>query len=198
MLVTSWKEIMTSWLVFQSTFILRWPRVADFTYIIKIGIIFMNTTFWPPHPWVAPKNPILNRVKDVPFCKILDDAQYNSCKKKVWNHSSSDVHRGHCVSFERFLLKIKIFKIFKIFNHLNPNVGVGGWGCPPSWFSLNNSKTVKAVSLEFSAFSNILLQTIVPNLVSIPRPCLQSFGETQTGYFRFPDFWSIPYKRKLS
>ena len=73
-----------------------------------------------------------------------------------------------------------------------------GGGAPPSWFSLNNSKTVKAVSLEFSAFSNILLQTIVPNLVSIPRPCLQIFGETQTGYFRFPDFWSIPYKRKLS
>ena len=30
------------------------------------------------------------------------------------------------------------------------------------------------------------------NLVILPS------GKTQTGVFRFPDFWSIPYKKKLS
>ena len=38
-------------------------------------------------------------------------------------------------------------------NFFNPNLGGGEGGggnfTPPSWFSLNNSKTVKAVTLEF-------------------------------------------------
>ena len=44
---------------------------------------------------------------------------------------------------------------------------------PPLFISLYNSETIKAVTL---AFCNILRQ----------------------GYFQFPDFWSIPYKRKWS
>ena len=36
----------------------------------------------------------------------------------------------------------------------------------------------------------------MPNLVSMTRPRLQILGKTQTGYFRFPDFWSIPFKIK--
>ena len=50
--------------------------------------------------------------------------------------------------------------------------GRGGNFTPPSWFSLDNSKTVRAVPWNFAAFSNILLETLVPNLVSIALPCL--------------------------
>ena len=36
---------MTSYPLFQVTFILRRPRVANFAYIIKIATIFIRTTF---------------------------------------------------------------------------------------------------------------------------------------------------------
>ena len=52
---------------------------------------------------------------------------------------------------------------------------------PSNWFSLKNSKTVKTVTLEFAAFSNILSETLVPNLVSIARPSLQILGKAQKG-----------------
>ena len=35
----------------------------------------------------------------------------------------------------------------------------------------------------------------MPDLVSITCPSLQIFGKTQTRVFRFPNFWSIPYKK---
>ena len=54
---------------------------------------------------------------------------------------------------------------------------------PPRWFSLKNSKMVKAVPWYFAAFSNISLETFVPNLVSITRPSPQVSGKTQTGVF---------------
>ena len=66
-----------------------------------------------------------------------------------------------------------------------------------NFFSLNNSKMVRAVTRNFAAFSNILLEIFVPNLVSITCPSLQIWAKLRWGYFRFPDFWSIPYKRKL-
>ena len=53
---------------------------------------------------------------------------------------------------------------------------------------------VKAVTLAFSEFSNSLLETFVPNLVSLTRSSLQILGKSQR-YYRFPGFWSIPYKR---
>ena len=39
----------------------------------------------------------------------------------------------------------------KEINDFNPNLGGGSGGVilPPCWFSLNNSKTVKAVTLAF-------------------------------------------------
>ena len=50
------------------------------------------------------------------------------------------------------------------------------------WFFLNNSKTVKAVTLEnFAACSKISLETSMPNLVSLTCPSLQILGKTQTG-----------------
>ena len=36
---------MTSQPLFQNTFILRRPRVANFAYIIKIATMFIKTTF---------------------------------------------------------------------------------------------------------------------------------------------------------
>ena len=43
LLVTSWTEIMTSWPLFQNTFVLRRPRVDKFADI-KIAAIFIKTT----------------------------------------------------------------------------------------------------------------------------------------------------------
>ena len=56
------------------------------------------------------------------------------------------------------------------------------------WFSLNNSKAVKGVTLLFAAFSNILLETSVPNLVSLTHPSLQILGKSQTGVFPTSSF----------
>ena len=42
--MASWTEIMVSQLLFQNTFILRRPRVANFADIIKIANTFIKTT----------------------------------------------------------------------------------------------------------------------------------------------------------
>ena len=42
------------------------------------------------------------------------------------------------------------------------------------------------------AFSNILLETFVPNLVSIILPSLQILGKTQTGVFPISGFLVNP------
>ena len=71
---------------------------------------------------------------------------------------------------------------------LNPNLGGGGrrgviLPHTPCWFSLNNSAMVEAVSLafHFAAFSNILLKTFMPNLVSLTCSSLQILNKSQTG-----------------
>ena len=43
LLVRSWTEIMTPSRLFQSTFILKRPEAANFTYIIKIVTMFTKT-----------------------------------------------------------------------------------------------------------------------------------------------------------
>ena len=48
------------------------------------------------------------------------------------------------------------------------------------WFSLNNSETIKTVTL---AFCSISLEIPVPNLVSITRPSFQTLGKTQARVF---------------
>ena len=54
---------------------------------------------------------------------------------------------------------------------VNPNLGVG---------------------VGVAAFSNILLETSVPNLVSITYPSLQILGKTQTGVFLISRFLVNP------
>ena len=67
-------------------------------------------------------------------------------------------------------------------------MGGGNLPSPPCWFSLNNSETVKAVTLPFAAFSDILLEIFVPNLVSLTSSSLQILGKTQTGVFSISGF----------
>ena len=64
------------------------------------------------------------------------------------------------------------------------------------WFSLNNSETVKAVTCHFAIFSNISLETFMPNLVSLTRPSLQILGITQTGVFPISGFLVNPLLKK--
>ena len=54
-----------------------------------------------------------------------------------------------------WFMVIKMFiEIARLYNLMmygsNPNLDEKGGFYPPSWFSLNNSKTVKVVTLEFS------------------------------------------------
>ena len=44
LLAMPWIEIMTSQPLFQNTFISRKPRVANFSDIIKLASLFINTT----------------------------------------------------------------------------------------------------------------------------------------------------------
>ena len=76
-----------------------------------------------------------------------------------------------------------IFYILRPFLVLfNPNLGVcGGYFLLPCWFSLNNLEMVKAAALAFAVFSNILLETFVPNLVFLTRPSLQILGKNSDG-----------------
>ena len=68
----------------------------------------------------------------------------------------------------------------------------------PCWFSLITQKRCKLQPWHFPAFRNILLETFVRNLLFLTRPILQILGKTQTGIFRFPNFWLFLYKRELS
>ena len=72
---------------------------------------------------------------------------------------------------------------------------MGGVNFTPLLFSLNNSETVKAVTLAFCTFSNFLLETFAPNLVSLTCPSLQILRRTQTGVFPISGF--LVSKRKL-
>ena len=57
---------------------------------------------------------------------------------------------------------------------INPNLG-GGCNFIP--------RLPVGFPWYFAAFSNILLETFVTNLVSLTRPSLQILGKTQTGVF---------------
>ena len=82
-------------------------------------------------------------------------------------------------------LEIKPFETVGI----NPNLGGGGVVIlPPCWFSLNNSETVKAVTMTFAAFNNISLGSFVPTFVSLTCPSLQILSKTQTRVFPISGF----------
>ena len=49
--------------------------------------------------------------------------------------------------------------------------------------------------MNFAAFSNILLKTFVPNLVSITFPSIQRLRKLRRGLLWFSDFYSISYKK---
>ena len=67
---------------------------------------------------------------------------------------------------------------------VNPNLGGGGGGggviLPPSWISFNNSKTVKAGTLEFCS---IQLNSVRDIHAKFGISSLQILGKTQTGVF---------------
>ena len=78
--------------------------------------------------------------------------------------------------------------------NFNPNLG-GRGNFTLHWFSLNNSKMVKAVTqavTHFAAPSNILSETFWPNLASIARPSLQILGKTLKVVFPISGFLINP------
>ena len=63
---------------------------------------------------------------------------------------------------------------------LNPNLGGRGYFYHLLvLFSLNNSETVKAVTLAFCSIQYFLLKTFALNVVSLTHPSLQTLGKTQ-------------------
>ena len=60
----------------------------------------------------------------------------------------------------------------------------------PCRVSLNNSETVKP--WHVAAFSNILLKTFLPNLLSLTCPSLHILGKIQVGIFLIPRFLVNP------
>ena len=51
------------------------------------------------------------------------------------------------------------------------------------WFSFNNPETIEAATQAFTAFSNMLLKTFVPSIVSESQPSLQVLKKAQTWMF---------------
>ena len=68
---------------------------------------------------------------------------------------------------------------------------------PPSLFSLNNSKTVKAVTLEFCRIQSDCIRDIRAKFGIHNSSHSPDIGQNSDGGI-FPDFWSISHKRKLS
>ena len=87
--------------------------------------------------------------------------------------------------------------LFSVNQFFYSNLG-GGWGVilPPCWFSLNNSETVKAVTLAFCSISNISVETFVSNFVSLTCPSLEILGKTQIGVFPISRFLVNPLWKK--
>ena len=69
----------------------------------------------------------------------------------------------------------------------NGNLGEEGWSILPACcFSLINSEMVKAVTLPFCSIQPLFILTLAPD----SRYCANLRRE----YFRFPYYWSFPYK----
>ena len=67
------------------------------------------------------------------------------------------------------------------------------------WFSLNNSETVKAATLAFCSIQLHLIRDVLCQIwYSLLAPVSRYWAKLRRWYFRFPDSWSIPYKKKLS
>ena len=79
---------------------------------------------------------------------------------------------------------------------LNPNLGGGGeviLPLPPCLFSLNISEMVKAVNPGILQYSVTFHRDIHAKFGSLLVPVSRYWGKLRWGYFRFPDFWSVPY-----
>ena len=73
---------------------------------------------------------------------------------------------------------------------INPNLGVirdAKDFIPSSWFSLNNSETVKAVTLGFCSTKYHFIRDIHAKFVPVSR----YWENLKWVYFQFPDFWPI-------
>ena len=73
-------------------------------------------------------------------------------------------------------------------------LGVAGSFTTPVSFPLI---TKKLYPWKFAAFSNILLETFLPNLVSLTHPSLQILSKTQTEVFPISGFWAHSRKLKI-
>ena len=98
-----------------------------------------------------------------------------------WQNSFSEEQLSRAKSGHLHYSKKHIWS----FQFINPNLGGGLFYSPPSWFSLNNSRTVKALTLEFCSIQ-------YPSIRDITCPSLQILGKTQTGVFPISGFLVNP------
>ena len=74
----------------------------------------------------------------------------------------------------------------------------GGWVSfipLPYWFSLNGKSCNPGISQHSVTFYQRCSCQIWYSLLA---PVSRYWAKLRRGYFRYPDFWSIPYKKKLS
>ena len=82
----------------------------------------------------------------------------------------------------------KISQNFLVRLIINSNLCAGTILTPPSCFSFNNSRTVKAVDLEFATLSDFSLETSMASLVFLTCSSLQIFDKTRTRVFLVSGF----------
>ena len=80
------------------------------------------------------------------------------------------------------------FKIFNVTTWLTLIWGKRGNFTPPVGFPLLTQKLLKLLPWHLAAFSSILSEKLVPNLVSLTRPSLQILSKTQTEVFPLTEF----------
>ena len=139
MLVTSWTEILTSWPLFQNTFILRRSEVDIFADITKIVTMFIKTIF---------KDSRKVKMQSISVC--LDIAKFGNFSWKML--MSTEIKE--CVTwFIYFLDLLQVRYNFAKFHHCRISVtGFREWclfGPPireqpqksPSWIGLSANPT---------------------------------------------------------
>ena len=113
----------------------------------------------------------------------------NDIEKSTWK-----IHR-YFVDFQIRRIQVEISTSNRCHNfHVNSpfKIDENSTNFPRGIWTSNQWRIDKDVSIRLAAFSNISLETSVPNLVSLTCPSLQILGKTQTGVFLISGFLVNP------
>ena len=103
-------------------------------------------------------------------------------RRSKWLTNSKALYFSESVEFEKVYVRFLLTLTWVWLGHFTPPPPP-----LPGWFSLNKSETAKA-----AAFTSISLETYVPNLISLTRPSLQTWGKLTRGVFSISGFQVNP------